>query len=157
MDAAELAAARHASPRPRLASLHLRYEGQSFDLAVPEGPRAAQVFEASHERLYGYRLAGRTIELVALRLCGIEREADLAKAPAARKRALPAAAILGLRSVRFEPGRAVRARRIDRAALSPGVEFEGPAIVEEFSGTTLVPTGVHAGVTRGGHLELRAR
>ena len=136
-------------------TLHLRYEGQSYDLDVPEGPRAAAVFEASHERLYGYRLPGRAIELVALRLRGIERPAPQAKSALPRKRPLAPEAILGERSIRFEQGKPTRARRIDRAALVPGVEFEGPAIVEEFSATTLVPPHVRARVTVGGHLELR--
>jgi len=30
--------------------------------------------------------------------------------------------------------------------------IDGPAIVEEYSGTTLVPPGFRAEVTRGGHL-----
>lgn len=136
-------------------TLHLRYEGQSYDLAVPEGPRAAQVFEQSHERLYGYRLPGRAIELVAMRSRGIERQVRPAKSAQARKRSLPLEAILGERSIRFELGKSVRTRRIDRALLVPGVEFEGPAIVEEFSATTLVPPTVQVRVRAGGHLELR--
>lgn len=138
-------------------TLHLRYAGQSYDLAVPEGPRAAEVFEASHQRLYGYRLEGREIELVALRLSGIERAEAKPPKAAPRTRALRGDAILGERSLRFESGRRVRARRVDRGALTPGVEFEGPAVVEEFSATTLVPPRVLARVTGGGHLELRAR
>jgi N-methylhydantoinase A len=134
----------------------MRYEGQSYDLAVPDGPRAAEVFEASHARLYGYRLPGRAIELVAMRLRGLERGAPPTLAVRPRKRSLSPEAVLGERPARFEQGRAVRARRIDRAALVPGTEFEGPAIVEEFSATTLIPPSVRARVCAGGHLEMRA-
>ncbi len=147
--------ARSSSERQR--TLHLRYEGQSYDLAVPEGPHAAQVFEASHERLYGYRLEGRTIELVAIRLRGIEHEKAEKMPDFVPKCALPPAAILGQRSVRFESGQPTRTRRIDRAQLFPGVEFSGPAIVEEFSATTLIPPSVRVRVTHGSHLELRMR
>lgn len=139
----------------RTRTLHLRYEGQSYDLSVPEGPAVASVFEASHERLYGYRLPGRAIEVVALTLRAAERRPAWEPSAAPRRRSLPATAILGERKARFETGAAVRARRIDREALLPGVQFEGPAIVEEFSATTLVPPGVLARVTAGGHLELR--
>ncbi|HUR27224.1 MAG TPA: hydantoinase/oxoprolinase family protein, partial [Planctomycetota bacterium] len=136
-------------------TLQLRYTGQSYDLAVPEGGDAAAVFEASHERLYGYRLPGRAIEVVALRLVGAEREPRALEHAKTRRRSLPPSAILGERKVRFETGRVELARRVDRAQLVPGVEFRGPAIVEEFSATTLVPTNARARVTAGGHLELR--
>jgi N-methylhydantoinase A/oxoprolinase/acetone carboxylase beta subunit len=43
---------------------------------------------------------------------------------------------------------------VDRARLAPGHAFEGPALVEEYSGTTLVPPGWSAFVTAGGHLLL---
>ncbi|HTF87112.1 MAG TPA: hydantoinase/oxoprolinase family protein [Planctomycetota bacterium] len=153
-DLATSGVARAASQLQR--TLHLRYEGQSYDLAVPESPRAAFVFEQSHERLYGYRLSGRAIELVAMRARGIEREARQPKLAPPRKRGLPIDAVIGERAIRFESGKPLRARRIDRAALVPGVEFDGPAIVEEFSGTSLIPPGVRARVTAGAHLELRA-
>jgi len=137
-------------------TLHLRYAGQSFDLEVPEGARASEIFERSHERLYGFALRGRPIEVVALRLCGSEREPRRRPAREPGARALPAAAILGERSVRFLAGRPQRARRIERELLAPGTRFDGPAIVEEFSATTLVPPGASARITAGGHLELRA-
>ena len=41
---------------------------------------------------------------------------------------------------------------VDRAGLAPGHVVEGPAIVEEYTGTTLVPPGMTATVRRGGHL-----
>ena len=46
------------------------------------------------------------------------------------------------------------ARLIDREALDEGVRLRGPAIIEEYSGTTLLPSGWSAYVTAGGHLWL---
>jgi N-methylhydantoinase A/oxoprolinase/acetone carboxylase beta subunit len=48
----------------------------------------------------------------------------------------------------------VRAAVLEREALPPGCAFTGPALVEEYSGTTLVPDGWKARVTAGGHLWL---
>ena len=45
----------------------LRYEGQSFELTVPLGPRLAERFHEAHERRYGYADPERTLELVAVR------------------------------------------------------------------------------------------
>ena len=54
-------------------------------------------------------------------------------------------------------GRELRVRLVERASLRVGDCFEGPAIVQEFSGTTLVPPKVRASVTAGGHLLLQRR
>jgi N-methylhydantoinase A/oxoprolinase/acetone carboxylase beta subunit len=43
---------------------------------------------------------------------------------------------------------------IDREALAEGVRFSGPAIIEEYSGTTLLPPDWTASVTAGRHIWL---
>ena len=144
--------------------LDLRYAGQSFEIQVedrPAGRPIAQVaanFHARHEALYGYRLADRPIELVCLRARASVRRPE-PDSRAARPKRLPAAAIRGGRRVAFpaDAGRPrwAKAQLIDRAQLAPGHRFEGPAIVEEYSGTTLVPPGWEARVAPGEHLVLR--
>ena len=54
-------------------------------------------------------------------------------------------------------GSQLEARRIMREALTEGVSFQGPAIIEEYSGTTLLPLGWTAQVTSGRHLWLSKR
>ena len=135
------------------ASLDLRYEGQSFELRVPLAggdPRAR--FAARHRELYGYTLDEREVELVNLRV--------LARIPAAlprqrkiQPRPAPRAAFVGTTRVSFG-GSELRTRIVERALLRPGDHFTGPAIVREFSGTTLVPPRCRASVTAGGHLRL---
>ncbi|MEQ1892075.1 MAG: hypothetical protein ABL998_05990, partial [Planctomycetota bacterium] len=51
-------------------------------------------------------------------------------------------------------GRRQRVPVIERERLDPGVHFAGPALVEEYSGTTLVPPGWRARLTAGAHLLL---
>jgi N-methylhydantoinase A/oxoprolinase/acetone carboxylase beta subunit len=63
---------------------------------------------------------------------------------------------MGERIVRVSAGRrgALKCPRIDREQLEPGQRFSGPALVEEFSGTTFVPPGWSARVAHGSHLVL---
>ena len=121
------------------------------DLPVPEGPRVREAFEARHERRFGWRLDDSEIELVGLRARAIVR-ADRRAVKGGRRRPAPGKARVGERRVWF--GRAHTAARIDRSGLAPGHVLEGPAIVEEYSGTTLVPPGWRAEVLAGGHLWL---
>ena len=53
---------------------------------------------------------------------------------------------MGRRAVRFDSGLATETILVDRAALAPGVRFAGPAIVEQFDATTVVPAGWTASV-----------
>jgi N-methylhydantoinase A len=122
-----------------------RYRGQAFELTLPfadgvalTSDAAAKVrsaFDDAHERTYGYRLADTPVECVSLRvtarvLKGAENLPEYRRTTPARERE---------RSVYFGPeiGR-VDAKIIDRAALSAGAR-NGPLIVEEYEGTTIVP------------------
>ncbi len=150
----ELRAAGHAKQDIEIErSVDLRYRGQSFDLSLSDdlGPDLATRFHKRHKARYGWALEQRTVELVHIRARAVVRtpEAPLVKP---RRKRLPAGAVIGERSADF--GQAFPTRVIDRAQLSPGVSFLGPALVEEYSGTSLVPPGWKAEVTGGGHLWL---
>jgi N-methylhydantoinase A len=132
-------------------TLDLRYQGQSFELRVPAVAGAAASFEQLHQRLYGYALPGRAIELVCLRMRARLRM-SVAAPRTPRPCALPRAARHDRRVAVIDRPRRVPV--LAREALPSGCEFVGPALVEEFSGTTLVPPGWRARVTAGGHLFL---
>ncbi len=148
-------------------SLSLRYAGQSFELEIPDlfaglGQAAlAERFHREHKRLYGWRLDDGEIELVHARVRAVVRR-PAARPRGARSRPHPPAAILVRRRAVLEApaGRARRKRSgdlvpvIDRAELAPGHTFHGPALVEEYSGTTIVPPRWRARVMAGGHLLL---
>jgi N-methylhydantoinase A len=136
------------------ATLDLRYHGQSFELRVPDSDDPARAFQQAHERLYGYALAGRAIELVCLRVrARVARPVPRPRLPRVSK--LPRSALRSTRPAVFE--RALPTPVLAREALPPGCTFAGPALVEEYSGTTLVPPGWRARVTAGGHLWLQMR
>ena len=133
------------------ATLDLRYQGQSFELRLHDSPAAAADFHRAHARLYGYALEEREIELVCLRVrARVAQATRPSRRP--RTRGLPRSAVRDHRPVELE--RRQRTRVLERERLPPGCTFTGPALIEEYTGTTLVPPGWRARVTAGGHLWL---
>jgi N-methylhydantoinase A len=134
----------------------LRYAGQAFELTVPLDPRhvadAAAHFEQEHERTYGYKLAGKAIEIVTLRVTGsVETGGPKQLAPPARrtKPAHPRG-----RDVYFGAIYGICATPvIDRDELSTTTR-KGPLIVEEYEGTTLVPPDAAARIDAFGNIIL---
>ncbi|MEZ6016262.1 MAG: hydantoinase/oxoprolinase family protein [Planctomycetota bacterium] len=140
-------------------SLSLRYRGQSFELPLADTDDVAARFHAAHEERYGWRLADHPIDLVHLRARAIARAGHGAsaapKTPTSAPSRLECPRPVRERSAVF---RGVRATIpvFDRAALTRGSEVLGPAIIEEFTATTLVPPGTRATLTNGAHLWLTA-
>jgi len=129
--------------------LDLRYRGQSFELTIPWSPRVAESFHRVHARLYGYALESVPIELVCIRAVAfIPATGSLGKRP--RRRQLPGRAIRDHRRVVFD--RARRTAVLDRSSLQPGHSLLGPAVIEEYTATTLLPRGWRIDVTHGSHL-----
>jgi N-methylhydantoinase A len=119
-------------------SLDLRYIGQSFELRVPASGDFIAAFHKEHERSYGYADSTRAVEIVNVRarFIGVIRKPALP-----RSRPAPAnssAAITQVRGVYFDRG-FLQARVYDRAKVRSGNRFAGPAIVREYSATTVVP------------------
>ena len=150
-------------------AVDLRYVGQSFALRCevdwciedPTEDFALPIaeFEARHEELYGWSAPGKPIELVTLRGKGswssgngtkssfpedhdpFPRAASFSKKPLQRE----------LR-VFFARGEA-DAALIEREELAEGDRFDGPCVITEYSGTTVIPEGWCVRVERG-HLVL---
>ncbi len=76
------------------------------------------------------------------------------KAARVRAHAAPRAAAKGERRVHFDGRRAVAAVLYERERLAPGARFAGPAIVEQFDATTVVPPGWTASVDAAANLVL---
>jgi len=132
--------------------LDLRYEGQSFELTLPETGSALEAdFHARHEERYGWRLADRAVQLVQARVRGNVRRPET-EPVGGRKRPAPRSAQRGTRASALGDGAHVPV--VDREALAPGHWLAGPAVLEEYSGTTLVPAGWRAEVRPGSHLWL---
>ncbi len=129
-----------------LRSLDLRYRGQAFELniAVPDGELRLDGIEADfhrqHRDTYGHANLQAAIELVNARLTAY----GLVPKPAAERHAAAGAALEGALAQRrpvWFGGRAHDCPVWDRERLPEGARLSGPAIVEEFGATTVVPPG----------------
>ena len=122
-------------------SLDLRYRGQGYELNVPAMANAAARFHDEHQRRYGYHHAGREIELVTLRLRVRLRTPPLkvARRRAARK---PSARVAPVEHAPvFFHDNSVTTPVFERRDLVPGRSLRGPAVITEYSATTVIPAG----------------
>ena len=137
----------------------MRYAGQSYELTVPFNPGFREAFQREHERAYGHAQTSRPLEIVNLRLrllIKTPKPPGLRGArPPARRTPRPGA-ILRRRSVWFEASPWDTAI-YDRAKLDRGSEFQGPAVVVEYSSTTIVPPDFHCHVDHENNLILTRR
>lgn len=135
-------------------SFDLRYVGQAYELNIPAGGDLPRKFHHEHERRYGYSDAKRPIEVVNVRAKFIGAAPRL-NWPR-HKPGLPNAshAIATNRRVFFE-ARPLRARIYVREKLRSGNGLRGPAIVAEYSATTVVPPGWQGRVDEFENLILR--
>ncbi|HET7206404.1 MAG TPA: hydantoinase/oxoprolinase family protein [Terriglobales bacterium] len=120
-------------------TVDLRYRGQGFELNLRFSSGLLDAFHKEHERRYGYSHPEREVELVTLRLRASlpPPRTKLAVQPDAQAavRAKP------LRSaVNFE-GKAIRSDVWERSQLQRGKRYSGPAVITEYSATTVVPPG----------------
>jgi len=121
-------------------SADLRYAGQAFELTLPfdtaELSQIHERFEALHERSYGYRLPNVAVEIVTLRANGRLRQIGDVVQP---RHAVPPAAAPSQRRVWFGPVLGAHDTLVTgRGALAKGA-VNGPMIIEEYEGTTVVP------------------
>ena len=145
-----------------LRSLDLRYRGQAFELNLGIGDAAAggalpaidQIeadFHRCHRENYGHANPQATVELVNARLTAY----GLVPKPAAERHAGSGgtldAALVERRPVWFA-GRAHDCPVWERDRLPEGASLQGPAIVEEFGATTVVPPGWRGALDAHGNL-----
>jgi N-methylhydantoinase A len=118
--------------------LDLRYAGQSYELSVPFRTDFRQLFRRQHEKAYGYAHPGRPLEIVNVRL----RLTIPTPKPRLRTH----------RAHHYDPARArVKTKPVwfsggfhptpiyEREGLEAGMRIAGPAVVAEYSSTTVVP------------------
>jgi N-methylhydantoinase A len=119
-------------------SLDMRYRGQAYELNVPASGNILAAFHRAHQTRYGYHNANQQVEIVNIRCraTGITEKPPPAKL-ATRKQSERAAPVHTLQLVFAE--RLQKARLYLRADLRAGDIFLGPAVVAEYSATTLVP------------------
>ena len=133
-------AASGAKPSHTRMLARVRYVGQGQGLVLPWSTALAAHFAIAHERYFGF-VAAAPIELVELRVI-----AEAAPDPFPRRPRLRAAAPPPARLRRALVG-AQWWRVVDRGAMRNGTEIAGPVVVEDYSGTTVLPAGARARAT----------
>lgn len=134
-------------------SADLRYRGQGFELNVDFSPALVAEFHRAHQVRYGYSHPEREVELVTLRL---RAKIKARHTPGTLPESDSATVKVEKRTVWFA-GKAVPAAIYERTDLGRGKTRQGPAIIAEYSATTVVPAGATFSIDRAGNLLLEWR
>jgi len=144
-----------ASTRQRFEQrLDVRYVGQAYELSVQATAHFVEDFHRAHEHAYGHAEPRRPVEIVNVRCraIGLSPEITLPRIPKSRAGAAPFA----LAKVKcFLTGRGREIPLYDRQALRWGHSFAGPAIITEYSATSLLPRNWRARVDVYGQIHLK--
>jgi N-methylhydantoinase A len=132
----------------------LRYQGQGYELNIPWRQSLVQMlddFHQAHQRHYGFSDSMRKVEVVTVRLRVITPAAPW-KPPSHNSITRDSSvAVIARRPVCFN-GEWIDTRVYERALLRSGDSFPGPAIINEYSSTTVVPPGDSVSVDQLGNL-----
>ena len=135
----------------------LRYVGMATELTVPVPAgvidaalvaTVAENFHADHERAYGYAYRGeQLVEIVNVRVVGTGQGSGLIVKPVDEQAGDGSSARTGGRTVYFGPRQGSQECSIyDRGQLVPGDAFDGPAIIEQYDSTIVMPPSWQAKV-----------
>ncbi|WP_456454367.1 hydantoinase/oxoprolinase family protein [Methanopyrus sp.] len=137
-----------------------RYRGQAHELEVQTGPDVTtdELDEAFHERhraVHGFQLDA-PVEIVNVRaIAVIERKPPEPSPLKKGGEGNPERALSGTREVYFKEEGYLETPVFDRNTLRAGDIIEGPAVIEQYDSTTLIPPGWEARVHESGAILLR--
>jgi N-methylhydantoinase A len=135
--------------------LDLRYTGQGYELRTPlDGLFSARLtaaslaavrdkFDERHAQIHGHAAKERPVEVVSYRVrvrVAVPKYQPHAEPPPASPRS-PQVAVKGARRMHFGATSSVEATLYERDRLDIGMTIAGPAIVEQFDATTVIPAG----------------
>ena len=125
--------------------LDVRYQGQSYELAIPFVEDILAGFHGAHAQSYGHAMPERTVEVVNLRLqaTGLVEKPAFVPEPIVENGG--ADALWGYKSA-FVDDRWCEIALYERARLQPGTTFAGPALVFQLDSTVFIAAGWSARV-----------
>ena len=126
-----------------------RYQGQSFELAVPAQDWIGR-FHRSHFERYGYERPETPVEAVTLRVTVSAPSPDFMPASIDTGSGPPPSTS----AETFISGELVQVESVRRQDLLAGHELSGPAVIQEYSATTWVPQNFYVQVDQWGCLHL---
>jgi N-methylhydantoinase A len=139
--------------------LDLRYAGQGYELRTPldgllEGRMSAATlaaararFDERHAQIHGHSAKDRPVDIVSYRLrlrIEVPKFEQREEAPSPQRPLENACK--GERAVCFDGAHVTLSALYERDKLAPGAMLSGPAIVEQFDATIVVPSGWRATV-----------
>jgi N-methylhydantoinase A len=126
-------------------SADLRYAGQGYEINVPARPEMLAQFHDAHRKRYGHADKNRRVEVVnvRVRMVAASEAIDFPRRPPGSSGSEHA--VLKKKKVMFG-NEWTETPVVDRSLLSPGNTLVGPAILHEYSATTVVPPGCKAEV-----------
>src|SRR5262249_44233423 len=130
-------------------SVDLRFRGQGYELNLPFTANLKGEFRREHQRRYGYAYENRELEIVTLRVRAV-LPSSMPKSvmPEPKKRTG-----VQTRTARVWFGKsAVDTKLYEPQLLIPLSTCSGPAIVTEYSATTVVPAGMRFYIDKAGNL-----
>jgi len=130
-------------------SCDIRYRGQGYELNLPYRATVLKRFHAEHKRRYGYSSPERDLEIVTVRMRG--RVASPEKLSRLKIREEQGRLKSSNQMVHFA-GRRYKTQIIPRSSIQQGKRYRGPAIITEYSATTVVPPGLRYQKDRAGNL-----
>jgi N-methylhydantoinase A/oxoprolinase/acetone carboxylase beta subunit len=140
--------------------LDLRYTGQGYELRTPldglfDGQltkaslAAARVrFDERHAQIHGHAASNRPVEVVSYRLrarVAVPKYQPVTETVTAMAETV-ANAVKGTRKLHLSGTTVVDATVYERDSIAVGGVLTGPAIVEQFDATTIIPPGWSASV-----------
>jgi N-methylhydantoinase A len=140
-------------------SVDIRYRGQGYELNIPLTKNLLRDFHQEHHRRYGYIHPNREVELVTLRLRATVKSPTSHVGVDAFVR--PRGAKLSSTSSPEAPvlfdGKKLGTKIYSREDLQPGKTYVGPAVITEYSATTVIPPGKRFNPDRASNLIVNIR
>ena len=133
----------------------LRVEADSGDVDADWAAKLAANFHDAHEREYSRRFEESDIEIPNIRVRGIGLIEPLQMREVQRAGESPAAALRHQREAWFRVDGELRelpTKFYDRALLVAGNRVEGPAVINQYDTTTVIPPGLTAEIDRFGNI-----
>jgi N-methylhydantoinase A len=139
-------------------SIDTRYCGQGYELSIPFSLKLISDFHHAHAQRYGYSYPNREIELVTLRLRATMKFPPIkfASRDESHRLVTKQRTQSEQRRVIFD-GKLQPTRVYERDQLVLGKKYSGPAVVTEYSATTIVPPRMQFSIDRASNLLIEVR
>jgi N-methylhydantoinase A len=134
--------------------LDMCYVGQSFELVVPYMPNFIDEFHRRHDMRYGYEDSARPTQVVNVRMRVVGPSGASYRTPSEGEQREEARAAQVDTMAMYVDGHWRQAPVYDRQRLHAGNGVAGPALITEYSATTVVPADFVARVDRQHNLVL---